>query len=169
MKIIQIHNILKKENANAIKKWFIYLSPIKRKNLLKYFSKNNKLIDIYKYVVSNRISRYFYMRGYSKNVVFYKNYLKNLYIMLSYNQFNIDHNNFHKFWNLNRQEIEYIDKLLFVDDDFYSNERKYQPLVKGICKDYYNINHVLDFLDIKYKKNLKNKKIYWELKSCFII
>ena len=84
--------------------------------------------------------------------------------MISFNRYNVEYSNFYKFWGLNKNEIDYIDKLLFVEED-YLESKNYKLVVKGICNEYYNANHVLDYIDLKYK-NFKNTRVYKNIKVC---
>ena len=165
MKILNIQNILIKENAEQIKKWFLNISAGKRKIFFKYFSKRNYLNIFYLYASKNKIAKSFYFRKYNKNIFFTKDFLKNLYIMLSFNQYNIEHHIFYKFFNLDKKEVEYIDKLFFVEDD-YHEFRNYNALIKGIVYHYYDIKHVNDYLNLKYQ-DYKSLPIYRNLKDCF--
>lgn len=165
MKILNIQNILIKENANYIKKWFLNISANKRKIFFKYFSERNYLNIFYLYVSENKIAKSFYFRKYNKNIFFTKDFLKNLYIMLSFNQYNVDHYTFYQFFDLNKKEIEYIDKLFYVEDDYHES-RNYNVLIKGIIYHYYDIKHVNDYLNLKYQ-NYKSLSIYKNLKDCF--
>ena len=118
----------------------------------------------YEYIINTKYAKHFYVRRYTKNIDFVQNYLQNLYIMISFNRYNVEHSNFYKFWGLNKNEIDYIDKLLFVEED-YLETKNYKLVVKGICNEYYEINHVLDYIDLKYR-NFKNTKVYKNIKTC---
>lgn len=164
MKILNLENIFTLENASNIKKWFLNLSPISRKYFLKYFSKHNKIFIFYEYIINTKYAKHFYMRKYTKNLNFTQNYLQNLYIMMSFNKYNVEFSGFYKFWGLNKEEIDYIDKLSFVEED-YLESKNYKLVVKGICNEYYNVEHVLDYIDLKYR-NFRNTKVYKNIKTC---
>lgn len=120
--------------------------------------------DFYAYIIKTKYAKHFYVRKYTKNINFTNNYLHNLYIMISFNRYNVEYSNFYKFWNLNKNEIDYIDKLLFVEED-YLETKNYKLVVKGICNDYYDIKHVTDYINLKYR-NFKNTKVYKNIKIC---
>lgn len=163
MKIIDI-NIVKNINENDIKKWFLNLNPYKRKFLLKYFSKKQKFQELYKILINTKIYKIFYLKKYPDSVTFTCDYLDNLYIICSFNKYNIDLYKFYDFYGLNKDERKYLDEMFYVEDDFL--ERKnYKLLVKGVYKHYYNEEKVFKYINIKYK-NVQNTKIYQDVKKC---
>ena len=164
MKLLDLGHIFDKVDKKRITYVFRNLTPTKRKYLLKYVSSKNLADDFYQIVSKFKLGRLFYLRKYNKKIRFTNDYLKNLYIIASFNQYNIDMTSFYKFWGLDKKEYNYIEKMLFVESDYLECKNHTLP-IKGIIEGYYSKKEVLDYFNLKYR-NFDRTKLSRRIYKC---
>ena len=146
---------------------FAKLNPSERKEVIKQIENDQEFKSFYEYITKNKLLSNFMCRRASSllSLKTNDNYLHYFYIMLMSNSYEVNFEPFFKYYNLNKEEKNYITKLFYIDID-YKDRIKPIDVIKNILDSNYSIEDFESYLMMKFD-DINTCNLYRKLSNAF--